>query len=128
MKRTLITFHIGFFHLFLSWGVIAHAQNYPIVGTNQTTCFNNLTTMSPPDEGEDYCGQHAFYPGNVTSYTDNSGGTIPDNATGLMWSRDDNGEAVTWKDALSYAKSAEYANYSDWKLLKLKSCNHFIKF
>lgn len=51
---------------------------------------------------------------------DNGDGTITDNATGLMWSQDDNGEMVYWEDALAYAENATIAGYDDWRLPNIK--------
>ncbi len=37
----------------------------------------------------------------VNDFQNNSDGTITDNATGLMWMQDDNGQGYNWEDALS---------------------------
>ena len=39
-----------------------------------------------------------------------------DKQTGLMWTRDDNGEDVAWQGAHQYAENLELAGYSDWRL------------
>jgi hypothetical protein len=49
-------------------------------------------------------------------FKDNGNGTITDKASGLMWMQNDNGAAVLWEDALSYAENYTYAGYSDWRL------------
>jgi len=55
-------------------------------------------------------------------FTDNGDGTITDNATGLMWPDDANGDggnsgnAVNFNAALDYAEALEFAGYDDWKL------------
>lgn len=68
---------------------------FPLVGTNQTTYFNNFTSISAPSEGEDFYGQNAHFPGNEPQYVDNGDGTVTDMVTGLMWqsSFDHNGDA-----------------------------------
>jgi hypothetical protein len=48
--------------------------------------------------------------------TDNSGGAWTDPATGLMWTRKDNGYALRWQPAVEYCRSLELGGYSDWQL------------
>ena len=54
------------------------------------------------------------------AFVDNGDGTVTDIATGLMWSQDDNGEQIYWKEALAYAESATLAGYDDWRLPNIK--------
>ncbi len=51
---------------------------------------------------------------------DNGNGTVTDNATGLMWMQKDNGTAISWEDALTFAENYTYAGYSDWRLPHIK--------
>lgn len=39
-----------------------------------------------------------------------------DSTTGLMWTSRDNGEDVSWKNAVKYCRDSRLAGYSDWKL------------
>jgi hypothetical protein len=39
-----------------------------------------------------------------------------DPATGLMWTRKDNGYALRWQPAVEYCRSLQLAGYSDWRL------------
>lgn len=64
----------------------------------------------------------------VNDFIDNGDGTITDNATGLMWMQDDNGEGVLWKDALSYAESMEYAGFNDWRLPDAKELQSILDY
>jgi hypothetical protein len=41
---------------------------------------------------------------------------VVDKATGLMWTRRDNGEDINWSDATEYAKQLRLGGYSDWRL------------
>jgi hypothetical protein len=104
-------------------------SGYPIVGTNQTTFFNNSTKISAPSEGEDFYGQNAHYAGNVPQYVDNGDGTVTDMVTGLMWqnSFDHNGDgSVDYDDKLSYDEildipaSVSTGRYTDWRLPTIK--------
>jgi len=56
----------------------------------------------------------------INEYVENGDGTITDNATGLMWMQDDNGEGLDWENALAYAEGSEYAGYTDWRLPNVK--------
>lgn len=64
----------------------------------------------------------------VNDFQDNSDGTITDNATGLMWTQDDSGEGMNWKDALEYAENYEFAGYSDWRLPNAKELQSIIDY
>ncbi len=46
-------------------------------------------------------------------YGTNYFATITDNATGLMWSKNDSGEGLDWKNALMYVQNSDLAGYSD---------------
>ena len=56
----------------------------------------------------------------INDFVDNGDGTVTDNATGLMWAQDDNGEAINWEAALAYAEDASIAGYDDWRLPNAK--------
>lgn len=56
----------------------------------------------------------------INDFVDNGDGTVTDNATNLMWSQDDNGEYLFWKEALAYAEAATIAGYNDWRLPNIK--------
>lgn len=56
----------------------------------------------------------------INDFAENGDGTVSDNATGLMWAQDDNGEALDWEAALSYAENATTAGYDDWRLPNAK--------
>ncbi|MFA7108447.1 MAG: DUF1566 domain-containing protein [Sphaerochaetaceae bacterium] len=56
----------------------------------------------------------------INDYVDNGDNTITDNATNLMWSKDDSAEGMSWEAALAYAENSEYAGYDDWRLPSIK--------
>jgi len=64
----------------------------------------------------------------VNDFTDNLNGTITDNATGLMWMQDDNGEGLLWEDALMYAEDFEFAGYDDWRLPNAKELQSIVDY
>lgn len=61
-------------------------------------------------------------------FEDNDDGTITDNATGLMWMKDDDGEGMIWEEALSYAENATEAGYSDWRLPNVKELQSIVDY
>ena len=64
----------------------------------------------------------------INSYTDNGNGTISDKATGLMWMQNDNAQAISWENALSYAENVESAGYSDWRLPTAKELQSIVDY
>jgi hypothetical protein len=64
----------------------------------------------------------------VNEFVDNGDGTISDNATGLMWMQDDNGEGNIWEEALTYAEDFEHAGYSDWRLPDVKELQSIVDY
>jgi len=64
----------------------------------------------------------------TNNLVDNGDGTITDEATGLMWMQDDNGEGVDWENALNYAENSNFAGYSDWRLPNVKELQSIVDY
>ena len=67
----------------------------------------------------------------VNDFSDNSDGTITDKATGLMWTQDDNGEAILWQNSLAWAQqknSENYLGYNDWRLPNVKELQSILDY
>ncbi len=64
----------------------------------------------------------------INNYTDNGNGTISDKATGIMWMQNDNAQAISWENALSYAENFEFAGYSDWRLPAAKELQSIVDY
>ena len=67
----------------------------------------------------------------INDFIDNNDGTIPDNATGLMWSQNDSNEGLNWEEALAWVqlKNAEnYQGYNDWRLPNVKELQSIIDY
>lgn len=116
---------------------LPNTSGYPIVGTYQTTFFNNSTSISSTASGEDFHGQNANYPGNVPHYVDNGDGTVTDIVTGLMWqnSFDHNGDgSIDYDDKLTYDEILDLpgtvttAGYDDWRVPTIKEQYSLIMF
>ncbi|MDO5971227.1 DUF1566 domain-containing protein [Flavivirga aquimarina] len=110
---------------------------FPIVGTNQTTFFNNLTNTSTQNDGDDFYGQNANYLGNVPNYIDNEDGTVTDMVTGLMWqsSFDHNGDGsidyddkLTYDEILTVPSTVTTGGYTDWRVPSIKEQYSLIMF
>jgi len=100
---------------------------YAIVGTNQNTFFNNSSEISQPNEGSNFYGQDANYPGLPQKYQDNGDGTITDSNTGLMWQQDP-GEKMTYDEAVKGAETFNLAGYTDWRLPCIKELYSLMQF
>ncbi|MFA6871496.1 MAG: DUF1566 domain-containing protein [Bacteroidaceae bacterium] len=54
--------------------------------------------------------------------------TITDEATGLMWAKEDSENSMTWKDALAYAENSELGGYTDWRLPNVKELHSIVDY
>ena len=64
----------------------------------------------------------------INEFVENSNATITDNATGLMWTKDDSGTGMNWQQALEYAEGKEFAGYSDWRLPNIKELQSIVDY
>lgn len=62
------------------------------------------------------------------SFVDNGDSTITDNATGLMWMKNDSQTGMTWEEALSYAENLNYAGHPDWRLPDIKELQSILDY
>ena len=117
--------------------ILPDISGYPIVGTNQTTYYNNSTEISAPTLGEAFYGQNANYQGTTPSYHNNGDGTITDLVSGLMWSQtpdmDEDGDIdvqdkMTYENALDGATDYNIGGYTDWRLPTIKELYSLIIF
>lgn len=115
----------------------SQSTGYAIVGTGQTTSYNNTTIITLPTVSDAFYGQNANHQGNVPSYTDNGDGTITDNITGLMWEKspERNGDGtlnysdkMTYASAMQNAASCRTGGYTDWRLPTIKEQYSLIMF
>ncbi|WP_421867134.1 DUF1566 domain-containing protein [Motiliproteus sp.] len=67
----------------------------------------------------------------TNQFRDNRDGTISDQATALMWSRDDSHQGMNWQQALAWVeqRNAErYLGYSDWRLPNAKELQSLVDY
>jgi len=61
-----------------------------------------------------------------TRLLDNGNGTITDNATCLMWQKDDSDIPCDWEGALAYCEDLEFAGHDDWRLPDIKELKSIV--
>ncbi|MBN2389203.1 MAG: DUF1566 domain-containing protein [Anaerolineae bacterium] len=96
-------------------------KGYPTSKTFYVYCVRNTGVY----------GVNDFHDNGDPSTGSGQAGTITDNATGLTWAQDDNGEGVTWEEALAWVaqKNAEnYLGYSDWRLPNVKELQSLLDY
>jgi hypothetical protein len=67
----------------------------------------------------------------VNNFVDNGDGTITDNATGLMWFKDDSSEGMNWEDVLAWVQQKNeesYLGYNDWRLPNAKELQSIVDY
>lgn len=63
-------------------------------------------------------------------FTDNEDGTVTDNLTHLMWTRDANQfiDEMSWVDAVDACRESEFADHADWYLPNVKELQSLIDY
>ena len=126
MKRTLV--HAAVVAMLAGSALAAERRpGYPIVGTGQSTCYDDSREIAPPRPGQPFYGQDAQWPGPRPSYRDNGDGTVTDVITGLMWVQA-RGPKVTWADAAAGAAACRVGGHSDWRMPTIKELYSLIHF
>jgi hypothetical protein len=67
----------------------------------------------------------------INNFVDNGDGTITDDATGLMWFKDDSGQGMDWEDALAWIQQKNeenYRGYSNWRLPNAKELQSIVDY
>ncbi|RMD87237.1 MAG: DUF1566 domain-containing protein, partial [Calditrichaeota bacterium] len=85
--------------------------------TGQTKCYDTIGTgiscVGTGQDGDIKAGVSWPNP----RFTDNNDGTVTDNLTGLMWTKNANLTGLqTWQNALNYCNNLNFAGYTDWRL------------
>lgn len=104
---------------------VASAVTYPIVDTAQVQCYDTEKAIAYP-KGKQYYGQDAQYAGHAASYVDNGDGTVSDQVTGLMWTKDP-GAKKTYEEAVTDAATCRVGGHSDWRLPTIKQLYSLIQ-
>jgi len=67
----------------------------------------------------------------INDFKDNDDGTVTDQATGLMWSKDDSKTGLDWCEALAWVQTQNAANYlghNDWRLPDAKELHSIVDY
>lgn len=73
-----------------------------------------------------YVRGHQDYGQN--QYTDNGNGTVTDQSTNMIWAQADSQRAMTWEEALAYARNSRLGGYSDWRLPNAKELQYIVDY
>ncbi len=64
----------------------------------------------------------------INEFVDNGNGTITDNATGLMWAKDDSGSGMNWEAALAYCMGLGLVGNQDWRVPNAKELQSIVDY
>jgi hypothetical protein len=71
-------------------------------------------------------GQDGEYQMGYSRFTDHGDGTVTDNRTGLMWTKDANlGGHMNWEETFDYVKVGMYG-YADWRLPNIRELKAYM--
>jgi len=130
-----VTLLVSVFLVTLSISTIWAIPLAPLPHTGLTQCYNSSGVVISCTE----TGQDAEYQKGVAwpdpRFTDHGDGTVTDNLTGLMWSRDTQEipGTMTWEEALQACENlilgADGNNtYTDWRLPNIRELHSLIDF
>jgi len=119
MKKIISSFILLFC---LAFSNIAFASIWGGGGEKGLPKTGQLTSYVDYDDGYYQKG----LPLSGDRFTDNSDGTITDNATGLQWAKDgngagcNNGGTLAWAAAITFCEGLDFAGHTDWRLPNVK--------
>ncbi len=97
--------------------------------TGFTACYGEEKEIDCPEPDEPYYGQDAQYSATARqrSFTlSDSGETVVDNVTGLIWMQSELAEPLTWQEAADYCAASSHAGYADWRLPDVKELTYLV--
>jgi len=93
---------------------VSEFKLWHLLPTGQKNCYDNLSEIKCPEEGERFFGQDGQYANDVRSFIDNGNETVTDEDTGNIWQRGFK-EGVTWYEADSYCNTLTL-NAKKWRV------------
>ncbi|MEI8006843.1 MAG: DUF1566 domain-containing protein, partial [Bacteroidota bacterium] len=67
----------------------------------------------------------------LNNFVDNGNLTVTDQATGLMWAKNDNGSGLEWINALAWVQAqnnAAYLGHNDWRMPSIKELQSIVDY
>ncbi|MBP1840648.1 DUF1566 domain-containing protein [Formosa algae] len=111
-----------------TWSSNFYLVNTPEANTRVAFIVNDWTGHIKALDGRRYVRAVRGGVYGVNNFKDNGNQTVTDNATGLMWAKNDSGKGMNWEAALAYAENADYAGYSDWRLPNVKELQSIVEY
>jgi hypothetical protein len=65
---------------------------------------------------------------SINQFIDNSDGSVTDQATGLVWQKNDSAISLSWQQALAYCDTLSLAGQEDWRLPDAKSLQSLVDY
>lgn len=104
----------------------AWAQDYPVVDTGQSHCYDDNDVIPCPAPGQPFYGQDAQHRRHPAQYRDNGDGTVSDLVTGLMWEK--GYHTVSWPQTAADAAATHTGGHDDWRVPTIKELYSLINF
>ena len=102
----------------------AYAGCYPVVGTNQTKCWDSAGNITTPALGGAYYGQDSQFEHITPVCTKSSDGlTVKDEVTGLTWQKSHDTDIYYWAETQTVVdnlNNQNYGGYNDWRVPTIK--------
>jgi hypothetical protein len=127
LARKIFGVTIAWLPVGVLWNGFAAELAYPVVGTGQSQCYDNVRAIAAPLPGQAFYGQDAQHPGRMPSYRDHDDGTVSDLVTGLTWVKA-RGEKMSWADAMAGARKCRIGGHDDWRMPTIKELYSLIQF
>jgi hypothetical protein len=114
--------------LVILWGMQADASGKrqkitaPVAQTGQTICYaEDGSEIECEGTGQDADLQMGV-PLPEPRFSDRGDGTVTDNLTGLMWTKDAQQirGGMSWTDALDACNNLSFAGYNDWRMPNIR--------
>jgi len=97
-------------------GMEQFIQNYKDSLINSNQDGNTIILRTGQTLGHTAGDDGSLAYGTPRSYTDNTNGTITDNAAELIWQKEDDNITKNWVDANSYCENLSLGGSSNWRL------------
>ncbi|WP_372746937.1 DUF1566 domain-containing protein [Lutibacter sp.] len=111
-----------------TWSSNAYTVNTEFAVKNTAFATNDWTGHIKCFDGARYVRpvRGAIYGEN--DFQNNGNNTVTDNATGLMWAKNDATVHLSWEEALKYADTCTLGGYDDWRVPNVKELQSIVDY